>query len=161
MSTETALNKAIYGRLAGTEALTGEAADAQAALAALLGTDPDTERPAVHMGNKSAVVVYPALTFRPSGGLRHGMSHEDLGGIEEQLYDLELWENTGKGDTITDLYDLVDQLLCSERNVAPVLPLEAGRVFDMQAVTRLQVLYDDKSNAWFGLARYRYLVAHY
>lgn len=148
----TPLSVAINARLSGTETLTGAGLAAQQALAALLGTD-DTGGPAVIQGNANQAVVYPCITFRVSGGVESLRGH-DFGRRVQSIYDLEIWENRGLAETVTDIDHQVELLLDMRFHVAPVLPLTAGRCYWVEALTELDIQYDNRINAWFGLRRY-------
>lgn len=157
----SSLKKAVYERLAGVEALSGDAANAQTALGALLGEDPETELPAVHHGNRSVIVVYPAITFMEAGGVPDNRFGEDVGGVRQPILDFYLWSDSAAGNVISDIHDYVDQLLNERRGIAPLLTLESGRLFHMEALTDLATLYDRDTNAWYGYCRYQSILAHY
>ena len=157
----SALKTAVYRRLAGVEALTNEALAAQVGLAALLGVDPDTSLPAVYQGNKSVALVYPAICFRESGGVPDNRWDTDVGGIRVVILDMDLWSNSAAGNVISDIHNLLDQLLNERRGIAPPLTLTSGRVKNGEALTDLSVLYDRDTNAWYGYTRYQFILAHY
>jgi hypothetical protein len=159
----TALTTAIYRRLAGLEVLTGAALAQQQALAALLGTDPDTALPAVHKGNKSNVVTYPAITFRSNAGAVN--SHFATSGIavDDVIYDLEIWSNTQSGTIIEQIYGCVERLLDGRFGISPALPVDnaGGRIFWATAFVPITELYDRDLRAWFGLCRFRFVEARF
>lgn len=156
------LNQAIYARLC-TATLTGDAATAQTALLARLGTitlSSATTKKAVHLGNKSAVVSYPAITFRPSGGLVDNRFHHS-GTISEPEYDFEIWENANDANTVTDIADYVEKLLLPARGVSDLLVVAAGKLYQSEMIMDLTLIYDDKIRAWAGLMRFRFVEARY
>ena len=157
----SALKTAFYRRAAGVETLTDAALAAQSALGDLLGVDPETSLPAVHQGNKSAIVVYDAICFRESGGVPDRRFAEDVGGIREVLLDVEIWSQSETGNRLSDIHDLIDQLFNERRGIAPLLTLTSGRIKHMEALTDLSTVFDADSNAWLGFSRYRFLLAHY
>jgi hypothetical protein len=157
----TALNKAIYARLTGTEtpSLTGDALAAQSTLVTLLGTiqlSPTVTKKAVHFGNKSRVVAYPAITYRPTAGSADKRFRVQTGVMDDVVYDFEIWENGDNATAITDIEEQIQLLLDRRRNVngGVGLPLSSGTLFNSEEFTPLQLLYDDKLNAWAGLVRY-------
>lgn len=154
-----ALNNAIYARLAGTERMSGAAKKAQVALAALLGTDARTQRPAVVFGNKARTSVFPCITFRPSGG---GPAFETVEGasVSGVLYDFEFWEKGLSSDLLCNIADSVERLLNTRRGVAkPMRLANQHKLFDSVTLTEMTLLYDSQSNAWFGLQRYQFTEA--
>lgn len=157
----TALSQALYARLAGIEALSGRAAAAQAALGALLGVDPDTGRPAVYFGAKNdAPAVYPILAFHPAASQIDGR-FADGAAIDSTLYDIEVWETTRLGSLLTDILEQLEQLLDLRRGTAPALPLAVGHIYWSESLVTAASLYDPLLNAWFALARYRFVEARY
>lgn len=156
-----ALKKAFYERAAGVEVLTGDALAAQDALAVLLGVDPETNLPAVYAGNRSSILVYDALCFSEGGGTPDNRFGEDVGGIRDPILDVYIWSNKAQGNRISDIHDLVDRLFNERRGIAPLLHLESGRLYHMEALTDLSSGYDNEANAWFGYCRYRFVMAHY
>lgn len=163
----SALKKAFYERAAGVEVLSGDALAAQDALAVLLAEDTETSLPAVHQGNKSVIVAYPALCFRESGGAPDTRWSADVGGIREVIFDVEIWSDSAAGNVISNIHDLVDKLFNTRRSLnshgvrAPLPTLDSGRLKDMTALTDLSTLYDRDTNAWYGFCRYRFILAHY
>lgn len=157
----SALKTAFYERAAGVETLTDAALAAQDALAVLLGVDPETSLPAVHQGNKSAVVVYPALCFRESGGVPDNRWGSEVGGIRDVILDVDIWSDSAAGNVISDIHDLVDRLFNERRGIAPLLTLDSGRIKTMESLTDLSTTYDRDTNAWYGFSRYRFILAHY
>ncbi len=157
----SALKTAFYERAAGVEVLTGAALAAQDALATLLGVDPEVNLPAVHQGNKSAIVVYPAICFRESGGTPDNRWGSEVGGIRDVILDVDIWSDSAAGNVISDIHNLVDQLFNERRGIAPLLTLDSGRIKTMEALTDLAVIYDRDTNSWFGPSRYRFILAHY
>ena len=159
----TALTTAIYRRLAGLEALTGAAFVQQQALAALLAVDPDTLLPAVHKGNKSEVVVYPAITFRSNVGMVNPHFSTSGIAIDDTVYDMEIWENTQSGTIIEQIYSSVERLLDQRFGIAPALPVDnaGGRIFYATAFVPITELYDTNIRAWFGLCRWRFVEARF
>lgn len=157
----TALHRAIYARLAGTEVLTGAALSAQTALAALLAMDPDTSRPAALFGNKNdAALVYPLITFRPSAGSIDGRFADGLA-MDDGVYDLEIWDNARGEAMLSDIEEQVMLLLDMRRQVAPLLPIAVGHLYWSEVMVPMQVIYDNRINAWAGLTRYRFVEAKY
>lgn len=161
----SALIKAIYERLAGVEVLTGEGLAAQQALAALLGTDPDTSLPSVHKGNKSMVVTYPAITFRLNAGMVNGNFKDTA--IDDPVGDFEIWNNTQTATTISEIYRHVEHLIDDRFSVSlgiPVLSVDAakGQIYHAQAfVPLIDDLYDKDLRSWFGLCRMRFVEARF
>jgi hypothetical protein len=152
----TPLMTAIFKRLTNLEGLSGDALTAYNAMAAILGTDPDTGRPAVHQGNYSDVVAFPAITFRPGGGSPINELAIETGAAERSLIDLEIWGRERKATIISDIYGYLEQLLDMRRGVITAWTLTAGRVWDSQALTGLTLIYDSQINAWAGLIRYQF-----
>jgi hypothetical protein len=161
----SSLKTAFYERAAGIEVLTGEAEDAQTALGTLLAVDPDTsapnERPAVFQGNTGVIPVYDCLIFVESGGTPDNRFAADVGGIRDPILDVYIWSKKARGNAVSDIHDLVDQLFNERRGVSPLLTLDAGRIYHMEALTDLTKGYDREVNAWFGFSRYRFILAHY
>lgn len=164
----TALNNAIYARLAGTEGLSAyaEAAAAQVSLAGLLATDPDTSDPAIFYANKDKfddqeTPAYPRINFRPSGGTPDARFSKQTGHVGSPIYDFEIWENGESANTASGIYDLVEKLLDMSRGCAPALPLGSGVCKWMEPLTEMQLLFDGKYNAWAGLVRVRFVEVRY
>lgn len=164
----TALSKAIYSRLAGVEVLASPWSDYQSSLAALLGTDPDTTEPCVYFAdtNDSAQPqddegnFLSCITFRPSGGTPNLQFRDGLA-IDDVLYDFEFWDYTRGATAITDIAAMVARLLESRRD-APKLGLEANENVEsvwFEPLTSLTVVPDKERNGWFGLVRYRAILA--
>lgn len=146
----SALNKAIVSRLRGTEVLTGEALEAQTRYVALVGTR-------TRLGNMSSSVVYPQVCFRPSGGVNSWISRsEDLGVVSQPEYDFEVWSNLREGDEVTEILDLLEQLLDDRRSVADPMTLDSGyHVAAMHLIMDAALIYNERINAWAGLVRYQ------
>jgi hypothetical protein len=167
----TALSKAVYARLSGSEALTGAGGEAQAELATLLGLDTESDAPAVFFGNKSSaqafdgsgnpLPLYPCITFRPSGGSTDRRFQQETGAVERVLYDFEIWEDGTSAKRITDIAECMELLLDTRRGVVSGLSLESGKLFAMQAFSPLAVVYDPSLHAWAGLVRYEFLEVRY
>ncbi len=163
----TALCTAIYKRLAGVETLTGDAATAQSDLAALLATDPDTSKPCVWQVSLSDVKaanktpLYPALTFRASGGNTDNRFQQQTGAVDVVLVDFEIWDNSQSGTRIYDIEDAVQRLLDMRRGITSVFSLTSGKCWHSQTFTPLQVLYDPNIHARAGLVRYQFLEVRY
>jgi hypothetical protein len=158
----SAITTAVYRRLTGLEVLTGAGLAAQQALAAMLGTDPDTALPAVHKGNKSMVVVYPAITFRQNTGMVNTSFGTSGVAIDDPVYDFEIWDNTQRSNILTDIYGQMERLL-DDRFGVPQLPVDraAGQVYHAQAFVPLAELYDKDLRSWFGLCRMRFVEARF
>lgn len=146
----SALNKAIVARLRGTEILTGEGLEAQTSLLALV---PAAN---IRQGNFDSSVGYPQITFRPDGGIPSWISRsEELGVVSQPEYSFEVWNNDRSGSKITNIMDLIEQLLDDRRSVAAPLTLDSGyHVVSMELIMDGAVLYNQAINAWFGLTRY-------
>lgn len=164
----TALNKAIRKRLTGEDALTGTALAAQLGLRALLAVDPaDSPYGAVYMGNMASAPVFPCITFRPSGGVSSWISRsEELGVVGQPEYDFEIWgEPKRSGDSITNIFDYVEQLLDDRRSLVDTLPFltsDAGwYCVAMDCIMDLSLQYDAPRDRWFGLTRFRAIVQRY
>jgi hypothetical protein len=157
----SSLKKAFYERAAGVETLTDEAEDAQDALGALLTTDPNTNLPAVLDGNKAVTPLYDSVTFQESGGTPDSRFGEDVGGIRDIILDVYIWSKSTRSATVSDIHDQVDRLFNERRGIAPLLTLEDGRIYHMEALTDLTTIYDRDTNAWCGYSRYRFILAHY
>ena len=163
----TALVTAIYNRLAGVETLAGDAATAQSDLAALLATDPDTSKPCVWQASMSDVKaanktpLYPAITFRQTGGTPDNRFQLATGAVDVVLVDFEIWDNTQSGTRIPNIEDAIQRLLDMRRGIAPVPSLDSGKCWHSQAFTPLQVVYDPNIHARFGLVRYQFLEVRY
>lgn len=165
----TALNKAIRQRLTGEEVLTGYGLTAQQALEALLAADPSsTGNPAVYMGNLASSPVFPCITFRQSGGVGSWISRsEELGVVSNPEFDFEVWGVSGNRnpDTITDILDLIEQLLDDRRSVItnkPLLTLASGYYAIAGRIIMDPALrYDGEQKRWFGLVRYQFIEQRY
>ena len=146
-----ALNTAIYQRLTG---LDNAAPAAASALAALLATDADTGIAAVYYGNKNDnAVVYPCVTYRPNAGPISRIFQDGSGpAVDEPGYDIEIWENTRNSNIIDQIADAVRALL-DDRKSAKALT-NGGYCYSFTTLMTCQVLYDQNSNAWFGLLRF-------
>jgi len=161
----TALTTAIYRRLAGLETMTGEGLAAQVALAALLGTDPDTSEPSVHKGNKSMIVTYPAITFRQNAGMVKTEFKDTA--IDDPVYDFEIWNSTQSATLISDIYKHVEHLLDERFSMSlgiPPLSVDGnvGQVYYARAfVPLIDDLYDKDLRSWFGLCRMRFVEARF
>lgn len=157
------VTKALYARLAGIETLTGRFLAAQQQIAALLGTDADTGKPAIYFANKDTSskpkdaqgTLLPVVTFRPSPGTIDGRFADGMA-VENSLYDMEIWEYSGSSTLITDIGEAL-QILLDGRRGAPVLPSASGQVFWAETFVPLAVLYDQNSNGWFGLVRWKFI----
>lgn len=160
----SAISTAIYRRLTGLESagidLKGLAA--QQALAALLGVDPDTSLPSVHKGNKSEVVVYPAITFRPAAGMVNANFGTSGIAVDDPVYNFEIWDNTQRANIITDIYAQFEILLDDRFGVVQ-LPVDNahGRVYHAEAFVPLIEEYDRDLRSWFGLCRMRFVEARF
>lgn len=160
----TALNKAIRRRLTGQDALTGFGLTAQQELETLLAADPASSgNPAVKLGNFASATVFPCITFRPSGGLSSWISRsEELGTVFNAEYDFEVWSDTRDVDKITDILDLIEQLLDDRRAVADPLTLDTGQYCAAgTCIMAPSIHFDSVRNAWFGLTRYQFIEQHY
>jgi hypothetical protein len=160
----SAITTAIYRRLTGLEVLTGAGLAAQQALAAMLGTDPDTVLPAVHKGNKSNVVVYPAITFRQNTGMVN-TNFKDTA-IDDVYYDFEIWDNTQRGNILTDIYTQFEHLLdqrFAQSLAIPALSVDSaqGQLYYARAFVPMTELYDKDLRSWFGLCRMRFVEARF
>jgi hypothetical protein len=170
------LNRAIYARLAGVEALSGVYGAAQANLAALLGVDPDTGAPAVYYsstsqaqgadGSGNAVPVYPAITFAPEGGMPHPTQTTPEGISKKWVFvGFSIWTDavqtqarTGKdvGRVIAQVADILELLLDWTQN-APMLPLETGKVDEQSLMTNVQTIPRAKTHEWQGYLRWKFI----
>ena len=160
----TALNKAIRRRLTGQDALTSFGLTAQQELESLLAVDPSSSgNPMVRLGNFASVTVFPSITFRPSGGTSSWISRsEELGTVFNAEYDFEVWDNSRNPDTVTDILDLIEQLLDDRRSVAAPLTLETGHYCAAGSCIMAPVIrYDEQRNAWYGLTRYQFIEQRY
>lgn len=164
------LKIAIGDRLAGVEAMTGAGLAAQQALASLLGVDPDTTEPAVHNGNKSKVVIYPAITFRESAGSSDGRFGLHGVGVDNPVYDFEFWSNTESATIISDIDKQVDILLdrrfqldSTGSEIIPGIAVDNthGRIFHATTFVPLYEGYDHEMRASYGLKRYRFVEARF
>jgi hypothetical protein len=158
-----ALTTAIYRRLTGLEVLTGVALAQQQVLAVLLGVDPDTSLPAVHKGNKSEVVTYPAITFRENAGNVFAQFSTSGIAVDNSVYDLEIWENTQDATIIERIYGCVERLLDGRFGIAPPMPVDnaGGRVFWSTSFVPMTELYDRDLRAWFGLSRFKFVESRF
>ena len=152
----TALGRAIYNRLTGVEVLTGSARATQLALAALLGSVQG--KPAVFHGNRSDLpsVPFPCITYRFQAGLDDklwaGVS------MKRPSVAIEIWDNGRTSNVISDIADLMEQLLNSSLLTAPPLPINAINanewVFWMDIQTPLNTIYDERVHEWAGTLLY-------
>jgi hypothetical protein len=170
----TALRKAIFGRLTGTETLTGDALTAQQAFIALLASDPDLsivepprKVPCVFISSMSDVksaggeVLYPCVTFRETGGTPDNRFQQQTGAVGTVLIDFEIWDNTQSGTLISDIEDAMLRLLDMRRGIAPPMSLESGKLYQSQIFTPLQIVYDKNYHSQVGLVRYQFLEVRY
>lgn len=162
----SALNTALYSRLAGTEVLTGRFLTAQQLIASSVGVDPDTLEPAVYAGNlndapivlDSESVRTAAITFRPSSGnpdlrFRDGLT------VDDGVYDLEVWTFVTMPNLAMQIAEAVATLIES-RSGCPALPLGTG--FESvwaEPFVSPSFNYDDSLNGWFVLTRYKFIEA--
>jgi hypothetical protein len=164
----SALTKAIYARLTGTEVLTGAYLTAQQRIKALLAEDPDTlvnkvkgtGKPAIFKANLSDFTIFPCITFRENGGMpdrRFTMGNASTGGVvvDNVFYDLEVWGKSRSGIELSDIDDQL-RLLLDRRYGAPVLLLADGDVQVNLTFVSPSMLYDEKRNAWFLLRRIKF-----
>ena len=169
----SALNRAIYARLTGGEALTGIYGVAQGSLAGLLAPDPDTAPvppatipaalPLVVKGNVQDATAYPCITFRESGGV--GDPRFTMGGsvvglgtvVDELVYDFEVWGKSRSGVELGDI-DKALQLLIDRRYGVPVMPLTDGLMRWSESMMLPHSDYDSRRNAWFLVRRVRFTV---
>ena len=144
------LIKRITFRLRKVEVLTGDALEAQDALQALV---PAAN---VRQGNLDTSVGFPQVTFRQSGGTPNRLSHEQIGVIGQPEFDFEVWTDDRRGDTASNILDLIEQLLDDRRGVVNPLTGAAGyKQFAMHILTDAAVFFDSITNRWFGLQRYQ------
>jgi hypothetical protein len=165
----SALNTAIYRRLAGIESMAAKWTAYQASLAALLGPDGKTSspvRPQVFAGNlndqvlaKGAdAVLLPVVTFRVSAnGSIKNMPPDGLA-IDYPIYDFEFWSFGRQANVITDIEDAVNHLLDSRYGVPP-LPVGSGESVWCDPFVTMAALYDDRRNGWVGLSRFKIVEA--
>lgn len=158
----SAVHTAVYTRLVGTEtpALSAAAITAQNALKALLPTvtlGGGATKKNIWLGNKSKAVSYPAVTYRLRGGRNTGLVM--MAPVMDDVLDVEIWENGGEANTITEVYEPLDKLLNYDRGVAPRLPLSSGKCFWTELLTDLFVGYDERINAYYGLVSYQLRLA--
>lgn len=164
----TTLSMGIYARLTGEEVMQAPWSDYQASLSALLGTDPDTTAPCVCFmdTNDSAQPqddegqFLSCITFRPSGGTPDNRFKDGFA-VDDVIYDFEFWDYTRGATVITDIYGLVRRLL-ERRMDAPRMNLETNDRVEcvwLEALTGLTVVPDKERNGWFGLIRYRAMLA--
>lgn len=163
----TALNKAIRRRLTGEDALTGEGLEAQTRLAQLLAADPlNAAVPMVVYGNFSDDSVFPSITFRQDGGIPSWISRsEELGVVGQPEYTFEVWSNTRDDTVVSDVLDLLEQLIDDRRGLEvgiPCLTLDAGWFcVAVSTIMEPALRYDEQRNAWFGLVRFQAIEQRY
>lgn len=153
---------AIYKRLVGLERLTEEHLLAQKELASLLAMDSDTGLPAVHRGNSNEVSLYPAITFRESGGRIDGrftLGRSAVGGIavDMPIYDFEIWGKSRSNAELCDIH-LRFRALLDQRYGVQMLPIASGRIDRMVTLIAPTLLYDDLRHAWCLLQRVQFKV---
>lgn len=153
-----ALQKAVVARVRGDEVLTGDAAAAQTALAALLATTTGGH-PAFRYGAKGSGVLYPEVTFREDGGVEM-IGGVDIGIPTWSVLRMEIWEQTHGGLTIPVIADYLE-LLFDCRRRAPVLPLEGeNHCWWGELFAPLQSPFQDTQyDAFFGLLAFRFAEA--
>jgi len=156
----SALNTAIYRRLAGVETLSGKWLGYQQTLGSILGVDTDTSLPNVYHGNMNDApavkdadgILMPLITFRPSGGTAdHRFAHGSA--VDDGIYDIEIWSWYGTANTVTDIFAAMARLI-DRRYGCPAPVLDSGECAWIDPLVGLNVLYDDQRNGWFGLSRW-------
>lgn len=170
----SALNKAIYKRLTGGEDFTAypAAAAAQTALAALLGVDPFTHKPAVYANRPQAGSQMPCIIFRASAGNPDNRFQTSGMRVGDVITDFEFWDgpdsvakNGLRGDgtrpdgarvhPIALQVELLLDTRCTPA-IAPPMVLTAGRSYDFELFVELSENYMkiELGEAWQGVLRY-------
>jgi hypothetical protein len=166
----SALDTAIYKRLAGVENMSGDAATAQTALATLLATDPDTSKPAifasslnqaqqVSSGNK--IPIAPCVTFRQSSGIPDRRFAQQTGAIDRVIYDIEIWDSSLDNLVVQNIAEQIELLLDMRRGVITSWTLTQGSVFRSEAQQGLLITFDTTIHASIGLVRYAFIEVRY
>ena len=159
------LDIAIYNRLTGIETLTGAAATAQAALIALLATDPDTLAPAVYNSNLNdaqltasgvKVPIYPCVTFNQKTGTRYSEIW-NCGTIAERVYyNFEVWNDARTSLPAKRMSEYIDRLLDFGLGAVDTMPVTDGKIELIETGVPMDFYYDNNLHAWAGLVRYAF-----
>jgi hypothetical protein len=131
-------------------------------LTALLAKDPaDGTSPAVFNVNKNqAPPVYPCLTYRiemanPDKRFRPVPAGSGPSTIEDYYLDFEGWSQADDSADCDTMLARLDALL---ENATFALA-DGSNVFRSERISAKPDLYDNKLNAWYLLARYRFRVS--
>lgn len=153
-----AVQKAIVARVRGEEALTDTAEAAQVELAGYLAQTANGNV-AIRYGAKGSSAVYPEVTFRENGG-SEALGGVDVGICAWNLYNFEIWDDSGSGVLIPEIADCLERLLDCRRG-APVLPVASPNVaWWGELSTHLQApFHDDNINAYFGILAFQFAEA--
>lgn len=175
----TPISEALFARWTGAENLSGNplaagALQAQADFAALVTTDPNSgaaltmadpisgaTRPrvaadCVRFGSKGISVVYPEVTFRPSGGIPNPILWDGSMAVDKSYYDIEIWDNSESGTILTDIQDALERMT-DRRRGAPRLSMPSGICFWVQTLVVGTAWYDRNIKSWFLVWRLHFI----
>lgn len=152
-TTPGGLTKAILARLRGSEALTGDAAAAQTALAALVtrwrfGTMAKAGD-AMPCGNVFEDAGIDAMPRAP-----------DVGILQHSIRRFEIWTDETASGFFHEAGDALERLF-DERRGAPELSIAGdGLTYESALFTAMQAPYkDEQLNAWYGMIAFRFVEA--
>lgn len=149
-TTAGGLTKAILARLRGQESLTGDAATAQAALAALVGR--------WRFGTMAKAGDMPCGNLFEDAGVDAMPRAPDVGILQHSVRRFEIWTNETASSFFHEAGGYLEQLF-DERRDAPELDLTGdGRVFQGSLMTAMQAPYfDTQLNAWYGTIAFSFV----
>ncbi len=149
-TTAGGLTKAILARLRGSEALTGDAATAQAALAALVSR--------WRFGTMAQAGEFPHGNVFEDASVDAMPRAVDVGIIQHSIRRFELWTNETASGFFHEAGDALERLF-DERRGAPELSIDGdGQVFESALFTAMQAPYfDTQINAWYGMISFRFV----
>lgn len=153
-----ALHGAIVARVRGTETLTGDAAEAHAALVTLFGGTPE-----IRKGATASTATLPCITFYEDSGIE-ALGGVDVGEVRHSVYRFFIW-TTRTDRTGTFIHEVADALerLFNQRRGAPGITLADSRssqVFWCDLFVSLQEPeHEDNTNEFYGMIAFRFVEA--
>lgn len=149
-TTPGGLTKAILARLRGSEALTGDAATAQAALAATVTR--------WRYGTMAKAGEFPCGNVFDDAGVDAMPRAPDVGILQHSVRRFEVWTKETASSFFHEAGDALE-LLFDERRDAPELDIAGdGRVFQGSLMTAMQAPYfDTQINAWYGMIAFSFV----
>lgn len=151
-TTPGGLTKAILARLRGQESLTGEAATAQTALAALVSR--------WRFGTMAKAGDLPCGNVFEDAGVDAMPRAVDVGILQHSIRRFEIWTNETASGFFHEAGDALEMLF-DERRGAPALTVSGdGTVFESALFVGMQAPYfDTQVNAWYGVISFRFVEA--